>query len=92
MKTVAEIDSQGDPVRIFHRTGTAAWTHAPRERYHYRARTRDENGRNVMAWRDMRCDCGVSKSANGRTSVERRCSRPEAAPANPQGLQSGAAA
>jgi hypothetical protein len=54
VKTVGEIDRTGKVVRIFHRTATAAWTHAPGERYRYR--TQDGG------WVEMRCDCPVSGS------------------------------
>jgi hypothetical protein len=92
MKTVADIDGQGHPARIFHRTATAAWTHAPGERCRYRARTKDQNGSNVLAWIEMRCDCQVSKSANGSTDDQRRSSRPETAQPGPARLQRGGAA
>ena len=56
MRTAAEIDAAGRIARLFHRTPTASWTHPPGERYRYRTRTR-EDGRNVLAWRELRCDC-----------------------------------
>ena len=58
MKTVGEIDSTGKIIRIFHRTATSAWTHAPGERYRYRTQAGD--------WVEMRCDCRVSESPTAR--------------------------
>lgn len=78
MRTAGEIDSKDRIVRIFHRTSTASRTHAPGERYRYRTRTKDENGRNVMGWVEVRCGCEVSESANGPSDAGRRSSGPGA--------------
>lgn len=51
MKTVHEVDTHGKVVRVFHRTTTGAWTHAPGQRYRYRG------GRQGTV--EMRCDCPV---------------------------------
>jgi hypothetical protein len=58
MKIAAEIDSKGQPLRIFHRTPTAAWTHAPGERYRYRG------GRHGAGWVEMACPCPTVASSN----------------------------
>jgi hypothetical protein len=59
MKTAAEIDSKERVVRVFHRTRTAAWTHAPGERYRYWTDKGPQAGRGKdrFGWVEMRCDC-----------------------------------
>jgi len=76
MKTVLELDRDGSRT-VFHRTATAAWTHAPGERYQYRTRTRDEAGRNHWAWIEMRCDRQVSNTPDGQFCQSERCSASE---------------
>ena len=63
MKTVAEIDCDGQVVRIFHRTPTAAWTHAPGETYRY------AGGRHGMGEVTMRCACRDPKPARARKAL-----------------------
>jgi hypothetical protein len=75
MKTALELNRDGSRT-VFHRTATAAWTHAPGERYQYRTRTRDEAGRNHWAWIEMRCDCQVSNTADGQFYQSERYSAP----------------
>ena len=72
MKTVAEVDSRGKPVRMFHRTATAAWDHRVGEKYRYRVHTKDEVGRSVVEWREMPCSCPVKKSRKAPQDVPGR--------------------
>jgi hypothetical protein len=60
MKTVAEIDSKGRQVRIFYRTPTASWTHAPGERYRYWG---DRHG--SEHWIEMPCPCAQKVPRSG---------------------------
>jgi hypothetical protein len=83
VKTVGEIDSTGRIVRIFHRTATASWTHAPGELYRYRTRTKDQDGRNVMGWVEMRCECPVNESGLTRSDEYSAHSLPGTTPAGP---------
>jgi hypothetical protein len=89
MKIVAEMDPAGKVVRIFHRNANSAWTHAPGDRYRYRTRTRGEDGRNVLAWRELRCDCPVRESAGDAYRSARRSSAPKAATGVPEALVGG---
>jgi len=79
VKTVGEIDASGRIVRIFHRTDTATWTHAPGEEYRYWTDRGPQAGRGQdrYGWVEMRCDCRriPDERQNGESSDESARSR-----------------
>jgi hypothetical protein len=81
MKTAGEIDAASKVVRIFHRTPTASWTHAPGERYRYWTDKgpRAGRGKDRYGWVEMRCDCPQipDQSLDGETDVPPRSRTPE---------------
>jgi hypothetical protein len=73
MRTAIEVDANGDAIRVFHRTATAAWTHVPGGRYRYRTRSR-KDGMNGLGWVEVRCAC--PRTDEGSHSAPRRAERP----------------
>lgn len=87
MKTVAEIDATGEVVRIFHRTQTASWTHAPGEKYRY------WGGRHGSEhWVEMGCPCteNFPRTAEDRSDTREAGERPGAIQAEPATIRMGA--
>lgn len=81
MITVAEVDSKGRTVRIFHRTPATSWTHAPGERYRYWPRRHREPG-----WIEMPCACPQS----GAGDQGKAGARPSPTPTAVQATSGGA--
>jgi hypothetical protein len=69
MKTVGEIDAEGRLLRIFHRTDTAAWTHAPGERYSFRSSDRHLSRGTAGRMVEMACDCPYSHGVAARSDA-----------------------
>jgi hypothetical protein len=95
VKTVGEIDGTGQIIHIFHRSDTAAWTHAPGERYRYWTDKGPQAGRGKdrYGWVEMRCDCRQIPDArqDGELDDRARSRTPGATAASLQGLAGGGA-
>jgi hypothetical protein len=80
MRTAIELGRGGGAHSVFHRTATAAWTHAPGERYRYRG------GRHgAERWIEMPCPCAESTPhiALARRDANEGGERPERSTAEP---------
>jgi hypothetical protein len=74
MKTAHEIDREGNVLRVFHRTSTMAWTHAPGERYSYVSSSHDRGFRGQRV--EPPCSCTVAAETGPTTPSEPTCRMP----------------